>query len=920
MCRYTQITDYLKSLDSKWSSIWKTLSPDNSLDPVKGLKEYKNGSFYLLSMFPYPSGLLHLGHLRVYTITDVISRFLKLKGKDVINPMGWDSFGLPAENASKERKILPHQWTSQNIEKMKGQLNCMLTTFDWDREVTTSTKEYYKFTQNLFLLLLKHNLAYKKFSKINWDPVDKTVLANEQVDANGNSWRSGAKVQKRFLNQWYLKITDFSNDLDKDLALLKDWPKKVKLMQKNWIGKSKGIQLAFPLNFSSGENNENISVFTTRPDTLFSVQYIALSMNHSIVTKLSENDANLKSFLESSENLPSDSKVGYKLPNLNASNPLKDKNLYDVPVFVAPYVIDDYGDGAVMGCPAHDQRDFEFWTLNQPGSPTIESILPLSDENNQNRIIPEKIDQPYTLKKGVLSNNCQEFSGLSVEDATKKIIEKIISLNFGKEIINYKIRDWLISRQRFWGCPIPIIYCPDCGTVPVPESDLPVLLPEKDLKIDHFMSGGGNPLAKIDSFTECKCPKCGNSNSKRETDTMDTFIDSSWYFLRYLDNKNENEIFNKDIVLKNMPVDLYVGGVEHAILHLLYSRFITKFLYKIGYIKNQEELNGEPFKKLVTQGMVHGKTFINPKNGKFLKPEELDFENSILRDSERIPLIKDTKEVPTITWEKMSKSKYNGVDPQETILKYGADSTRAHMLFQAPITDTLNWDGNKIVGVQRWLKKVITLSEVIADKYENNINAEDFNKNKEEFSEDEIHFYNNAQDLFSSITESLEVNLSLNTLISDFMKLTNLIFEQIENDKDVNAQLLFDIYKSLLIMISPVTPCSAEESYELLNNKLKNINKPFSTIFMEDWPAVGEKIKKKYMDYKIMINGKFAFKLKEKVDFFEQSKDQEFYLNKVLGNEESKKVPLLENVNINNINNFKNIIVKKGLISIVLNK
>lgn len=848
-----------RDLDAKWVLKWK-LAADQ---PQNGKGEHK----YILSMFPYPSGALHMGHLRVYTISDVISRFHKAKGYQVVHPMGWDAFGLPAENAAIERNIDPAVWTLSNISKMKEQMQMMLADFDWDRELTTCSPDYYKHTQKIFTLLYNEGLAYKAKSEINWDPVDQTVLANEQVDDEGRSWRSGAKVEKRLLEQWFLRITDFAHDLNLDLQILDQWPDKVKLMQRNWIGESKGVELVFKVENSA---DDSIKTFTTRPDTIKGVQYVAIALDHPLVDKLACELPDLQKFIARAEKLPEDSKEGYRLPNVRVINPLKDDS---VPVFVAPYVLGSYGHAAVMGVPGHDQRDFDFWLENCPNEP----IIRLIDSN-------EESIKPYLGKKGVLNKNAEEFAGLKVEEATKQIIKSLETLQLGKSTTQYRIRDWLISRQRYWGAPIPIIYCPSCGEVPVPDKDLPVLLP----KLDLIAGKGGSPLLQIDEFINCKCPSC-NKDAKRETDTMDTFMDSSWYFMRYLDPHNESAPFKKDIKL---PVDMYIGGVEHAILHLLYSRFITKFLTSIGYLQ-ENGLRGEPFKRLVTQGMVHGKTFTNPDNGRFLKPDEVE----IIKGS---PVIKANGKTPLISSEKMSKSKYNGVDPGACIEKYGADSTRAHVLFQAPINEILDWDEGKIVGVQRWLKKVYGLSETIGSMVRDQELEKPLNYNQAD-----IELHNFLQSSIKTVESSFSITLSLNTVISDYMKLTNSILSAIQ-DGELSLYVINEAFLKLLQISMPVTPATLEESYE---KYCQIVGKQWESLLSQGWPEVEDAFESNVVSYSIMINGKFRFIFDAEKDLH---KDEKQFIDELLANENGVK--FLSGKTI------KKLIIKPKIASLILEK
>lgn len=802
----------LRTLGDKWRE--KTLKGVPTLS-----RDDRDKNIYVLCMFPYPSGMLHIGHLRVYTISDVLNRFYQMNGYNVLHPMGWDAFGLPAENAAIDRGISPATWTKQNIEKMKEQMNLMLANFEWKREVTTCDPEYYKHTQRIFLELFKHGYAYRKEAEINWDPVDQTVLANEQVDSNGCSWRSGAKVEKRLLSQWFLGITKFAHELQNDLNYLDNWPAHVKRMQKNWIGESKGVEVVF-----NTPTFESIKVFTTRAETLYSVQFLTLAPDHDIVKHLKKEDAKLSAFLKKVETLAEDSKEGFLLPGVFAVHPLN-KSI-KLPVFVAPYVIGNYGHGAVMGCPAHDARDFEFWNENMPGKPIIFTV---SDKEGSH-----DPSVPYLNKDGIMNENSAELRGLTATEARKKVAEKLECLNLGKTCTQYKLRDWLISRQRYWGAPIPIIHCDSCGPVAVPDDQLPVKLPDTEV-----LSRVGNPLSKMEEFVSVDCPSCGKP-ARRETDTMDTFMDSSWYFFRYTDPHNSKQPFSFDKASNSMPVDIYIGGVEHAILHLLYSRFISKFTASIG-MWDGHECQGEPFKRLITQGMVHGKTYIDPESNRFLKPEEVD-----ITISNKPKIISSGKD-PLISYEKMSKSKYNGANPAECIAEHGVDATRAHILFQAPVSDVLNWDESKIVGIERWLERIIKLSVKLSSE---SINPE-LVCSLESLNNDELSLHNKTQNLLTSINKSFRDIYSLNTVISDYMKLTNLLEDSSKNDLIRKELVLFNLQK-LVTILYPVCPSISEEAVDILASKgfvWDNYN----------WPQVEPTQESDVINYRVVINGKMRF-------------------------------------------------------------
>ncbi|KAK6202843.1 uncharacterized protein RJT21DRAFT_118916 [Scheffersomyces amazonensis] len=902
---YSEISS-LRDLDIKWSRIWRDQSPTNSLHPTKHLISKDSPKFYGLSMFPYPSGILHLGHLRVYTISDVVARYKRLKGYNVIHPMGWDAFGLPAENAAVEHGIDPIIWTETNIAKMKDQMNLMLADFDWDREISTCSPDYYKWTQEIFLLLYENGLAYRKAAEINWDPVDQTVLANEQVDAEGRSWRSGAKVEKKHLEQWFIGITKYAKELNADLKTLNQWPDKVKAMQRNWIGESHGAEIQFP---STNKEIPLVTVFTSRPDTLFSVQFLAISINHPLVEQYIATDCKLQEFLQSVKDAEPDSKEGYKLPEVKVTIPIDINNnksqVFDIPVYVAPYVLGTYGHGAVMGCPGHDIRDYEFWIKHNPNQPVLQ-VVGVKDTINESTPIP------YTDKSGILYDrsilttngisNLGQYHGKSVKEGGQLIIKNLEQTGLGKKSIQFRIRDWLISRQRYWGAPIPMIHCDSCGTVPVPHEQLPVLLPSTE----GFEFGKGNPLAKSQDFLNTKCPSCGSNSAKRDTDTMDTFIDSSWYFFRYLDAQNTHEPFNKSIASTSMPVDMYVGGVEHAILHLLYTRFISKFLGDIG-LWDGNQVRNEPIKRLVTQGMVQGKTFKDPDTGRFLKPEEVDLSNE--------PTIIATGKTPSVSYEKMSKSKYNGVDPQQCIEKYGADAVRAHMLFQAPVSDVLNWNEDQIAGVDRWLKKVLRLSRLIEEKLElqqtmgksaaQEINLTDIEINgvRGSFavSKAEFNLLKDVQSHVDDVDQAIDIHFSLNTVISDLMKMTNRITEAIQQEEVISQPILVDSYRKLLISMAPVAPATAEESWQLLLSQV--LNQPWQSIFHEQFP-IAQEFKSPFVSVKVIVDGKVRDVLDVEESFLEADEETLVrQLGKYIGDRVVKKV-----------------ITKSGMVSIVTHR
>jgi leucyl-tRNA synthetase len=809
----------LTAIDSKWQEFWR------KIDLGKFRHKNNHGEskppVYVLPMFPYPSGNLHMGHVRVYTISDVVARYNYMRGRDVLHPIGWDAFGLPAENAAIERGLDPADWTKQNIRSMKDQLVAMNGLWDWSREQVTCEPDYYKHNQILFLKLLDQGLAYQKEAVVNWDPVDCTVLANEQVDDKGCSWRSGAKVEQRLLKQWFLKITDFAEDLHSALPLLSkppfSWPENVLRMQKNWLRKSEGDIITFRIN--SNQLIESVPVFTTRLDTIFGVQYIALSTDHPIVQRLSLEDQGLREFLEQSEDTTKGSKLGYRIKGITATSPLETIGIEtaQLPIYVASYVLPGYGTGSVMGVPAHDQRDFDFWQANGTGE-SPHAVLE-SGTGSQPEVYPQK---------GLLNSNSKQYQGLHSNDAIKKLRE---DLGLEKTIM-WGLRDWLISRQRYWGTPIPIVHCNDCGPVSVPEDQLPLKLPP--LPSGSFKGRGGNPLDQSTDWVNTNCPKCSKP-AKRETDTMDTFMDSSWYFFRFTDPHNADKPFDKGKAQHMMPVDFYIGGVEHAILHLLYARFMTKFIAKSGLW--DPPTIAEPFQKLITQGMVHGKTYTVPKTGRFLKPHEVDVSNP------ENPIIKATGEVPTITYEKMSKSKYNGVDPQSCIAKYGADATRAHILFQANEREVLEWNEQPIIGIIR-----SSLSQQGAVAHKAMLNDPNSTYPKEKYTKAEYDLLFNTKTSVKNITQKLEEVSGLNTVVSDLLKLSNALdtaskhlTPSTDHQSNTMSPAVFHHCTSILIrLMAPVIPAWAEESWHTLKGFPPGepvAPKNATSVFEESWPA-----------------------------------------------------------------------------------
>ncbi|CAC5342326.1 leucyl-tRNA synthetase [Planktothrix agardhii CCAP 1459/11A] len=763
------------SLEQKWQQTWAQQGL------YKTPTDKDKPKFYALSMFPYPSGSLHMGHVRNYTITDVIARLKRMQGYRVLHPMGWDAFGLPAENAAIDRGIPPAEWTYQNIAQMREQLQKLGFSIDWEKEVTTCSPEYYRWTQWLFLQFYKCGLAYQKEAAVNWDPIDQTVLANEQVDNEGRSWRSGAIVEQKLLRQWFLKITDYANELLNDLEHLNGWPERVKLMQANWIGQSIGAQLEFPIIGL----DENIAVFTTRPDTVYGVSYLVLAPEHPLVAQVTtpEQKAAVEAFIQEVKNESQTDRTSEDKPKRGvptggkALNPFNEE---EIPIWIADYVLYGYGTGAVMGVPAHDLRDFQFAT--QYDLPIKQVIVP-DDADNDNEE-NDRITTAYT-GTGILVESCN-FSGENSEHGKQAIINYAEDEGYGKGIIQYRLRDWLISRQRYWGTPIPIIHCPNCGAVAVPDQDLPVKLPENV----KFSGRGLSPLAQLEDWINVPCPSCGTP-AKRETDTMDTFIDSSWYYLRYPDAKNDQQVFNPAITNDWMGVDQYVGGIEHAILHLLYSRFFTKVVRDRGLLHCKE-----PFEKLLTQGMVQGITYKNRTTGKYFSASQVSPSN---------PQDPTTGEKLEVFYEKMSKSKYNGVDPLEVMGKYGADTARMFILFKAPPEKDLEWDDADVEGQFRFLNRVWRIVTEFTE-------ITTFKPKNRELSKVEKDLKRAIHTAIKEVSEDLNGDYQFNTAVSELMKLSNALSEANCQESIVYSEGI----ETLLKLLAPFAPHIAEELWQLI--------------------------------------------------------------------------------------------------------
>ncbi|PAX49843.1 leucine--tRNA ligase, partial [Brunnivagina elsteri] len=772
-------------IEEKWQKTWAELGLD------KTQHDSNKPKFYALSMFPYPSGSLHMGHVRNYTITDAIARLKRMQGYRVLHPMGWDAFGLPAENAAIDRGVPPSQWTYQNIEQMRSQLQRLGYSIDWDTEVATCSPDYYKWTQWIFLQFFAAGLAYQKEAAVNWDPIDQTVVANEQVNSEGRSWRSGAIVERKLLRQWFLKITDYAEELLNDLDKLTGWPERVKLMQANWIGKSTGAYLEFPIVGMDGK----IAVYTTRPDTVYGVSYLVLAPEHPLTEEVTTTaqkaavEAFVKEVANQSElERTADDKPKRGIPTgAIAINPFTGE---EIPVWIADYVLYEYGTGAVMGVPAHDARDFKF--AKDQNLPIKVVIV---GDTDKMPVPQEELKAAYT-ETGVLVNS-QQFDGLNSIDAKRAIVEYAEQKGFGKARIQYRLRDWLISRQRYWGAPIPIIHCPECGAVPVPDADLPVQLPDNV----ELTGRGGSPLANLASWVNVPCPSCGTP-AKRETDTMDTFIDSSWYYLRFTDAKNENQVFDKSKVNDFMPVDQYVGGIEHAILHLLYSRFFTKVLRDRGLLNFDE-----PFQRLLTQGMVQGLTYMNPKKSDKDKWVPTNLVNAA------DPRDPKTGEPLQLVYATMSKSKGNGVAPEDVMAKYGIDTARMFCLFKAPPEKDLEWDESDVEGQFRFLNRVWRLvTDYVAAGGSSAKNAKPLQV--ENLTKIEKDLRRSIHTAIKEITEDVEGGYQFNTAISELMKLSNAITDAGCKDSQVYSEGI----NTLILLLAPFAPHIAEELWKQLGN------------------------------------------------------------------------------------------------------
>ncbi|MGL5984453.1 MAG: leucine--tRNA ligase [Cetobacterium sp.] len=817
--------DYnFNQIEEKWQQKWNEKKIFKTEDKIEERENY-----YVLEMLPYPSGKLHVGHARNYTIGDVIARYKRMKGYNVLHPMGWDSFGLPAENAAIQNGAHPAIWTKSNIDNMNRQLKMIGLSYDWDREIASYKPEYYKWNQWIFKKMFEMGLVYKKKSTVNWCPDCQTVLANEQVE-DGMCWRhSKTPVIQKDLEQWFFKITDYAEELlEGHKELEKGWPEKVLTMQKNWIGKSIGTEVKFKI----VEKDEYLPVFTTRVETLFGVTYAVIAPEHPLVEEILKVNPSIKEQILAMKNTDmiertaegkekNGVKTGWHV--INPSNGEK------VELWIADYVLMNYGTGAVMAVPAHDERDFAF--AKKYDLPIKVVINPIDKETKEEIKICSSDMKNAFIGSGKMTNS-SEFNGISSKEALVKIADFVEEKEFGQRTTKYRLKDWGVSRQRYWGTPIPALYCEKCGVVMEKEENLPVLLPT-----DVEFTGNGNPLETSESFKNSVCPCCGGP-ARRDTDTMDTFVDSSWYFLRYCDPKNENLPFKKELADGWSPVDQYIGGIEHAVMHLLYSRFFTKVLRDMGLLSTNE-----PFKRLLTQGMVLGPSYYSSTENRFVYPEEVELKGTGA-------ILKTTGEEVQVKIEKMSKSKNNGVDPEIMINKYGADTTRLFIMFAAPPERELEWNENGLAGAARFLNKIWRL--VFENKeYLIDSTAIDYTK----LSKEDKGLVRKLHQTIKKVTESIEADYHFNTSIASTMELLNEMQDYrneilgSSNETSESKKIFREAMVNVVIMLSPFTPHFCDELWEEMGNK--------GMIFSESWPIHNEELTiADEISIAVQVNGK----------------------------------------------------------------
>lgn len=808
------------SIEEKWQKKWEE---DCSF---KVYEDKDKEKFYLLEMFPYPSGKLHMGHVRNYTIGDLVARYKKMQGFNVIHPMGWDAFGMPAENAARDNNTHPAKWTYANIDNMKKQLKRLGFSYDWDREVATCSPDYYRWEQWLFIQMYKKGMVYRKEANVNWCEECQTVLANEQVE-DGLCWRCSSEVKQKKLNQWFFKITDYAQDLLDFCDKLDGWPEKVTTMQKNWIGRSEGAYIDFAVDGL----DEVIKVFTTRPDTLFGSTFMCLAPEHPLVEKLSckfGKEAEVKAFVEKvakQERTAKAIETAEKEGIFTGGYCINPANGRKIPVYAANFALMEYGTGAVMSVPAHDQRDFEFASKYD-----LEKIVVIRPKDKD--IEASDLTEAYT-EPGVLKNS-GEFDGTENEKAKSLIVAKLGEKNAAEKAITYRLRDWGISRQRYWGTPIPMIHCDKCGIVPVEDENLPVKLPEDA----NLLENGGSPLPALESFYSVKCPKCGEP-AKRDTDTFDTFVESSWYFLRYCSPDYTEGMFSKEAADYWMPVDQYIGGVEHAVMHLLYSRYFTRVLNDLGLVSVRE-----PFKNLLTQGMVCKEIMKCPEHG-FLYPEEaVKQADGVVKCSKCDSVINIGRK------EKMSKSKKNVVDPQSLINEYGADTTRLFSLFAAPPERDLEWTEEGVDGANRFLNRVWRLVARLEDAIKG---KKAFTGNFDELEGASRNIYRKTNEAIEKAEKDIE-RFHFNTSIAFVMELVNVIYSEIDKKDEISGEVLMHAVETILLILSPMVPHFCQELWDITGHK--------TSLTDEVWPVCDKKaLVQDEVTIVVQVNGKLRAKL-----------------------------------------------------------
>ncbi|MGD2269295.1 MAG: leucine--tRNA ligase [Desulfobacterales bacterium] len=860
-----------KAIEIKWQNYWE------KTNLFKVREVFQREKYYLLEMFPYPSGKIHMGHVRNYTIGDVVARYKRMRGFNVLHPMGWDAFGMPAENAAIANNTHPASWTYLNIEAMRSQLKRMGFSYDWDREFATCQPEYYRWEQWLFLKMYERGMAYRKESFVNWCEACQTVLANEQVEA-GLCWRCGKPVRQKRLWQWFFRVTDYAEDLLVHSDRLVGWPERVTTMQKNWIGKSIGAEIRFPIENPVNEEDKEIPVFTTRQDTVFGATFMVLAPEHPLVPKLSkgtEQEGDVSNFVErmlrqdrSVKTVETFEKEGIFI-GAYCINPLTEKRM---PIFTANFALMEYGTGAVMAVPAHDQRDFDF--AKKYGLEIIVVVKPHDADLDS-----ETISEAY-VGEGVMINSGR-FNGMPNATALEEIALFLEKNNIGKKTVSYRLRDWGISRQRYWGAPIPMVHCQTCGVVPVAEEDLPILLPEDA----EMLEGGKSPLPALESFVHTQCPQCGSDHARRETDTMDTFVESSWYFERYCSPKYNQGMFDKAAVDYWMPVDQYIGGVEHAILHLLYSRYYTRVLKDMGLVNFKE-----PFTRLLTQGMVCKETVVCPVHG-FLLPEEVE-----KRGAARV-CAKCGEEISLGRIEKMSKSKKNVVDPDVLLEKYGADVTRLFCLFAAPPEKDLEWSEKGVEGGFRFLNRVWRFAAGVMDPI---ADVKSFDGRPDDLDASSRELYRKTHQTIYRVTRDIEDRFHFNTAISAIMELFNTLSGiDLSDIPPQRSEVVRFAMETLVLLLSPIVPHFAEEIWQSLGNN--------PSLLKQAWPAYSEKaLKQDEVLIVVQVNGKLRSRFNVSAEADDKTMEEmalaDARVKKFIKNKAIKKV----------------IVVKKKLVNIVV--